>query len=300
MSLQYDGVNMRTPSAADGVALQNLSANGCYLKNAKEGDAFNLTEHGCIVQFTLQEDMKAPIMVYYQLDNFYQNHRRYVSSRSDAQLRGDVVPPPISTCTGSPGTTSLKYNSTDDLAPGATAAYYRFNPCGLIANSLFNGTHTRIVYTSEANTALLDLYWINSITTPDGKYLGQTDTYNGKEVVNLMEQSGLAWQSDIEIKFHNPETLSSEDMMLWQNPKYRFVIPSRLGQERILNVTGWTTPTPLYGASRRSASLCGCARPASRTFASCTARSTRTCPRARCFASSSRRVRSTLERQRIT
>ncbi|EQC35554.1 hypothetical protein SDRG_06844 [Saprolegnia diclina VS20] len=230
MSLQYDGVNMHTPSASDGVALQNVSANGCYLKNAKEGDAFNLTEHGCVVQFTLQEDMKAPIMVYYQLDNFYQNHRRYVSSRSDAQLRGDPVVHPISTCTGSAGITGVKYNSTEDLAPGAPSAFYRFNPCGLIANSLFN-----------------DLFWINSITTPDGKYLGQTDTYKGKEVVNLMEQSGLAWQSDIETKFENPKTLSSDDMMLWQNPKYRFVIPSRLGQERILNVTGWTAPTPLYG-----------------------------------------------------
>ena len=35
--------------------------------------------------------MKAPVYVYYELDNFYQNHRRYVKSRSDSQLEGENV-----------------------------------------------------------------------------------------------------------------------------------------------------------------------------------------------------------------
>lgn len=29
-----------------------------------------------------------PIYIYYQLDNFYQNHRRYVKSRDNSQLAG--------------------------------------------------------------------------------------------------------------------------------------------------------------------------------------------------------------------
>lgn len=32
--------------------------------------------------------MDAPIYVYYQVNNLYQNHRRYVNSRDDQQLRG--------------------------------------------------------------------------------------------------------------------------------------------------------------------------------------------------------------------
>lgn len=32
--------------------------------------------------------MKAPVYMYYKLDNFYQNHRRYASSRNDYQLAG--------------------------------------------------------------------------------------------------------------------------------------------------------------------------------------------------------------------
>jgi hypothetical protein len=42
----------------------------------------------CKQEFTLDADIIAPVYVYYQLDNFYQNHRRYVKSRSFSQLKG--------------------------------------------------------------------------------------------------------------------------------------------------------------------------------------------------------------------
>jgi len=35
--------------------------------------------------------MKAPVFVYYQLDNFYQNHRRYVKSKDYKQLMGEKI-----------------------------------------------------------------------------------------------------------------------------------------------------------------------------------------------------------------
>ena len=41
-----------------------------------------------LLTIDIPKDMDAPIYVYYKLDNFYQNHRRYVKSRSDIQLRG--------------------------------------------------------------------------------------------------------------------------------------------------------------------------------------------------------------------
>lgn len=42
------------------------------------------------VKFTIDEDVDGPIYVYYELQNFYQNHRRYVKSRSAYQLEGQV------------------------------------------------------------------------------------------------------------------------------------------------------------------------------------------------------------------
>lgn len=67
--------------------------------------------------------MEKPVFVYYELDNFYQNHRRYVKSRSDRQLRGDVV----------------SESQLSDCEPKLKDGDKFLWPCGLIAHSFFNG-----------------------------------------------------------------------------------------------------------------------------------------------------------------
>ena len=42
----------------------------------------------CILNITIPTTFSGPVMVYYQLNNFYQNHRRYVKSKSNTQLYG--------------------------------------------------------------------------------------------------------------------------------------------------------------------------------------------------------------------
>lgn len=68
----------------------------------------------------IKEDMKLPVYFYYQLVNFYQNHRRYVKSRSDKQLRGETGD--TSSCD------PLETYDSDKI----------LYPCGLIASSFFN------------------------------------------------------------------------------------------------------------------------------------------------------------------
>lgn len=60
--------------------------------------------------------------MYYGLSNFYQNHRRYVKSRDDNQLLGDLSTDPSSDC--------APFNLVNHSKPIA--------PCGAIANSLFS------------------------------------------------------------------------------------------------------------------------------------------------------------------
>ncbi|XP_020223719.1 ALA-interacting subunit 3 [Cajanus cajan] len=79
----------------------------------------------CKFSLHVEKHMKSPIYVYYQLDNFYQNHRRYVKSRSDEQLRD-------------PG----EEDSTSACKPEDTANGKAIVPCGLIAWSLFNDTYS--------------------------------------------------------------------------------------------------------------------------------------------------------------
>jgi cell cycle control protein 50 len=84
----------------------------------------------CVVQFELPEDFGPPVFFYYRLSNFFQNHRRYVASFNDKQLKGDAV-------SGS----EINGSSCDPLRsdPGTGKPYY---PCGLIANSIFNDSFT--------------------------------------------------------------------------------------------------------------------------------------------------------------
>ena len=67
--------------------------------------------------------------MYYSLTSYYQNHRRYVKSRDDQQLRGEQV--------------SYWSLSSGDCAPivGNSTSGLQYAPCGAIANSMFNGDY---------------------------------------------------------------------------------------------------------------------------------------------------------------
>ncbi|KAI2625573.1 Lem3/Cdc50 [Hypoxylon sp. NC1633] len=87
----------------------------------------NLTK--CTLQFDIPEEMAPPVLLYYRLENFYQNHRRYVASFFDKQLLGNDV------SVADVDASNCQPLATDNGTSGK--AYY---PCGLIANSVFNDT----------------------------------------------------------------------------------------------------------------------------------------------------------------
>jgi len=121
----------------------------------------------------ISKDMDQPIYVYYQLENFYQNHRRYVKSRSDTQLRGDSV------------------TETTNCSPQATKDSKTIYPCGLIAWSVFNDT-----FYSNTST-----YGTDEVTIlRNGESASTTIPWTGK---------GIAWKSDVDEKF---KKLSSGQM----------------------------------------------------------------------------------------
>ena len=80
----------------------------------------------------LTEDIPGPAFFYYRLTNFYQNHRRYVSSRSENQLAGEGSGS-VSACTP-----LISVNGTSNSS-------LIYNPCGLVANSWFNDEYRSIV-----------------------------------------------------------------------------------------------------------------------------------------------------------
>ena len=116
----------------------------------------------CSLLFDIPNDIGPPVLLYYRLTNFYQNHRRYVKSLDIEQMKGEALS--NDTISGS-SCDPLKLNPDNDKA------YY---PCGLIANSVFNDSFSSpllvtVGHSSETN-----------------------ETY-------FMDNKGIAWESDREL-----------------------------------------------------------------------------------------------------
>mmetsp|Transcript_23207 Transcript_23207/g.69513 ORF Transcript_23207/g.69513 Transcript_23207/m.69513 type:complete len:380 (-) Transcript_23207:31-1170(-) len=101
--VQYDG---------DGTPSENRA---CKIEDANEAKV-------CQVEIRLQEKMPSPVYVYYEIDGFYQNHNRYMTSYDEEQLLG-------------------ANKDSDDLAgcqPLKKNGDKTLHPCGVLANSMFN------------------------------------------------------------------------------------------------------------------------------------------------------------------
>lgn len=68
-------------------------ADSCCLYNCSSSQKTyeRVDKNPCNVSIVVSERMEPPIYLYYRLSNYYQNHRRYVRSRDDLQLKGTTV-----------------------------------------------------------------------------------------------------------------------------------------------------------------------------------------------------------------
>jgi hypothetical protein len=131
---------------------------------------FNFEQDVCQVRFTVPTDFAPPVMLYYRLTNFFQNHRRYVKSVDQNQLSGQNL-------------TAAQLNSDGGCTPLITAPNGKpYYPCGLIANSLFNGI-----------PILMRLLTIDTFAPPVLLNVGGSSASN--QTYNMTAQD-IAWSSD--------------------------------------------------------------------------------------------------------
>ncbi|XP_053142892.1 cell cycle control protein 50A [Hemicordylus capensis] len=88
-------------------------------------ESWNSISCPCTINFTLDQPFESNVFMYYGLSNFYQNHRRYVKSRDDSQLNGNLA--------------ALR-DPSKECEPYRTVGRAAIAPCGAIANSMFNDT----------------------------------------------------------------------------------------------------------------------------------------------------------------
>lgn len=135
----------------------------------------------CRKNLTVPKHMKQPIFVYYQLDNYYQNHRRYVKSRSDEQLKNPSSENEISDC------------KPEDQNGNPIV------PCGLIAWSLFNDTYTFTRNNEQLNVNKKGISWKSDREHKFGKNVYPKNFQNGtlQGGARLNESIPLSEQEDL-------------------------------------------------------------------------------------------------------
>jgi len=162
-----------------------------YCKNPKEKT--------CEITFNIDKTMKPNIMVYYQIDGFYQNHRRYMKSKSEKQLEGnDISYKEAEVC--EPARTNRqmgkKYsyiseeNNQKELKLDDVAI-----PCGLMAKSFFNDTFEF-------------KFKLNNVDLNDKKV-------NEKNIARKSDIEKYNRNIDPERQWHD---LTDEHLMVWMRP----------------------------------------------------------------------------------
>ena len=148
----------------------------------------------CTITLDIKNKMKKKIMIYYQLNGFYQNHRRYVKSKSDEQLHGKefTLEEMKNSQDCDPAITNEDMGQSKSITGKKLEEGELAVPCGLIAKSYFNDNFTE---------------W---------KIDGSPITPNEKDI---------AWKADKELKYKNtnhPEKqwidMTDEHFIVWMRP----------------------------------------------------------------------------------
>lgn len=142
----------------------------------------------CTVNFTIPSEMRHPVLFYYKLTNFYQNHRRYAKSFSIDQLSGTAV-----------SANSIAGGDcaplTTDTVNGTKKPYY---PCGLAANSQFNDTFSSPV-----------------LLNPPKAEAGE-----GGRIYEMNNKTGISWASDRAL--YKPTKYKWDDVLVPPNWQKRY------------------------------------------------------------------------------
>ena len=161
-------------------------------------DDYCKDKNPCIVTLQVKNDMEKNIMVYYQLDGFYQNHRRYVKSKSDDQLNGKDISyqamKDSQDC--DPVITNEEMGKTVSITGTPLVNDEVAIPCGLIAKSFFNDNFKEWKLTDE---------------------FGDTQSLN-------VNEKDIAWKADKELKYKNIDKsrqwidMTDEHFIVWMRP----------------------------------------------------------------------------------
>ncbi|CAK7909931.1 alkylphosphocholine resistance protein Lem3p [[Candida] anglica] len=137
-----------------------------------ESQPFEDERNVCLIQFEVQNDLKAPLYFFYRLHKFYANHRRFAKSFSEDQIEGKAA-----------SINNIKETTGQNCEPLSLDEHgKRIYPCGLIANSLFNDTYSDTL-TAVNGTAQDYQMTEEGITWASDKNRFKKTTYDYRDIV---------------------------------------------------------------------------------------------------------------------
>ena len=161
-----------------------------YTKCRKNNDDNNT----CKLSFTTKK-LSEPLFLYYELNNFFMNHRKFVKSKIWAQLRGDEV--------------SSKQTCDDawtmEQMFGEESVYYTnewghtfnktdiANPCGLIARAFFNDTYTLHNNDLDMNIPINETLISNSYLRK--QFYKRNKNYKEKQRIDVENEHFINWMN---------------------------------------------------------------------------------------------------------
>ncbi|KAF2734174.1 CDC50 family protein-like protein [Polyplosphaeria fusca] len=176
---------------------------------ARDNATFPINNHTtesniCILTFEIPDNIKPPILFYYRLTNFYQNHRRYVRSFDIEQLKGNAR-----------SHDQIQSGECDPIknSPGPNGKPYY--PCGLIANSMFNDTFNNLVAVNpQAGGSSTYNFTRKGISWSTEGDLYKESKYNKDEVVPPPNWADL-WPKDGYESTGLPNLHEWEEFQVW-------------------------------------------------------------------------------------
>ncbi len=142
----------------------------------------------CTLQIKLDSDFNSTVMVYYQLENFFQNHRRYIKSRSINQLKGKNLSKGQIKDDCDPIITNEDLGRINSVGGKKLEPTEPANPCGLIAKSFFNDSFKLYKNNKEITIESKGIAWKNDI-----KRFKRAEDYKKIQWIDVEDERFIVW-----------------------------------------------------------------------------------------------------------
>ena len=145
----------------------------------------------CEINFTIPKKMNKNVFVYYRLKNFYQNHRRYMKSKSIKQLKGHVMKESDIKDDCEPIVLNKDlYEGINNINGTVLDPDGVAHPCGLIAKSFFNDSF-EIKRIGENETIVINntkIAW-----SKDKEKYKNSENYTEHQWINVEDERFIVW-----------------------------------------------------------------------------------------------------------